>query len=213
MSGPVKSVLEDHGLNAGDAVFCKDAGVELCFLWKDHLCMVLFLRRFGCQVCCWITQDASQLKTLLDSHNARLSGMGPESMGLKEFSDGNYFSGDGVQGNLSGDLLQSGGMLIVSQGGKKVIIHFIQESPGDYVPLEKIVKNLGISANVEGMKPQLVLVQTVKQLSLYSKGGDNLAPSSELLLKPFDREEPVISLGYQEWQQLAQNDKSAENRE
>lgn len=46
-----------------------------------------------------------------------------------------------------------------------MLIHFIQESPGDCVPLEKIVKSLGISANVEGMKPQvrhlvLLMVET-----------------------------------------------------
>ncbi|KAL4622546.1 prostamide/prostaglandin F synthase isoform X1 [Arapaima gigas] len=61
----------------------------------------------------------------------------------------------GIQGNFSGDLLQSGGMLIVAKGGDKVLLHFVQHSPGDYVPLEDIVKVLGITANVQaGEKPQ-----------------------------------------------------------
>lgn len=60
----------------------------------------------------------------------------------------------GIQGNFSGDLLQSGGMLIVAKGGEKVLLHFIQDSPGDHAPLEDISKALGISAKVkEGERP------------------------------------------------------------
>lgn len=55
--------------------------------------MVLFLRRFGCQVCRWIAKETSKLKDLLESHNVRLIGVGPESIGLQEFIDGNYFKG------------------------------------------------------------------------------------------------------------------------
>ncbi|XP_008317864.1 prostamide/prostaglandin F synthase [Cynoglossus semilaevis] len=54
----------------------------------------------------------------------------------------------GIQGNFSGDLLQSGGLLIVAKGGEKVLLHFIQDSPGDHVPLEDICKAVGISATV-----------------------------------------------------------------
>ncbi|XP_034609059.1 prostamide/prostaglandin F synthase isoform X2 [Trachemys scripta elegans] len=129
--------------------------VEFRALWRDQPCVVLFLRRFGCQVCRWIAKETSKLKELLDSHNVRLIGVGPESVGLQEFIDGNYFKGelyldetkqcyndlgfkrynalsivpaalgkpvrevvtkanaDGIQGNFSGDLLQSGGTIIV----------------------------------------------------------------------------------------------------
>ncbi|XP_074831637.1 prostamide/prostaglandin F synthase isoform X2 [Carettochelys insculpta] len=175
----------------------KHAVVELQTLWRDQPCVVLFLRRFGCQVCRWVAKETSKLKELLDSRNIRLIGVGPESVGLQEFINGGYFSGelyldeakkcyselgfkrynalsivpaalgkpvrevvtkanaDGIQGNFSGDLLQSGGMIIVSQGGEKLLLHLIQESPGDYVPLEMIVKSLGISASVkEGVKPE-----------------------------------------------------------
>uniref|UniRef100_UPI0037E78CAA prostamide/prostaglandin F synthase n=1 Tax=Semicossyphus pulcher TaxID=241346 RepID=UPI0037E78CAA len=55
----------------------------------------------------------------------------------------------GIQGNFSGDLLQSGGMIIVAKGGEKVLMHFIQDSPGDHVPLGEISKALGVSANVQ----------------------------------------------------------------
>nr|XP_048680539.1 prostamide/prostaglandin F synthase isoform X2 [Caretta caretta] len=68
--------------------------VELRALWRDQPCVVLFLRRFGCQVCRWIAKETSKLKDLLDSHNVRLIGVGPESIGLQEFIDGNYFKGE-----------------------------------------------------------------------------------------------------------------------
>ncbi|XP_005986086.1 prostamide/prostaglandin F synthase isoform X2 [Latimeria chalumnae] len=168
--------------------------VELQSLWKDQACVVVFLRRFGCQVCRWIAKDISKLKDSFDQNNIRLIGVGLEEYGVEEFVKGNYFSGElyidekkqcykdlgfkrynalslipavigkpirevvtkanaeGIQGNFSGDLLQSGGMLIVSPGGEKVLFHFVQDSPGDHVPLETIVQTLGITANVESAK-------------------------------------------------------------
>ncbi|XP_008575570.1 PREDICTED: prostamide/prostaglandin F synthase [Galeopterus variegatus] len=59
----------------------------------------------------------------------------------------------GIQGNLSGDLLQSGGLLVVGKGGDKVLLHFVQKSPGDYVPQENILQALGISAEVSASEP------------------------------------------------------------
>ncbi|XP_034565547.1 prostamide/prostaglandin F synthase [Notolabrus celidotus] len=60
----------------------------------------------------------------------------------------------GIQGNFSGDLLQSGGLLIVAKGGEKVLLHFVQDSPGDHVPLEDISKILDISTEVKaGERP------------------------------------------------------------
>ncbi|XP_075696842.1 prostamide/prostaglandin F synthase [Rhinoderma darwinii] len=170
---------------------------ELQSLWRDHATVLFFLRRFGCQICRWTAKEVSKLQESFSSNQFRLIGIGPESLGLQEFLDGNYFSGelyldeskqsykelgfkrynafsvvpaalgkkvrdivtkanaDGVQGNFSGDLLQSGGLLIVSKGGENVLLHFVQDSPGDHIPLETIVKTLGISASVtEGQRPQ-----------------------------------------------------------
>lgn len=40
------------------------------------------------------------------------------------------------------------------QGGEKVLLHFIQDSPGDYLPLEEISKAVGISATAKaGQRP------------------------------------------------------------
>ncbi|XP_056324537.1 prostamide/prostaglandin F synthase [Danio aesculapii] len=79
----------------------------------------------------------------------------PAAMGKKVREIASKASAEGIQGNFTGDLLQSGGMLIVAKGGEKVLLHFIQKSPADNPPLEEITKALGISANVQaGEKPQ-----------------------------------------------------------
>ncbi|MBZ3882463.1 Prostamide/prostaglandin F synthase [Sciurus carolinensis] len=169
--------------------------VELRSLWQEQACVVAGLRRFGCMVCRWIARDLSNLQGVLDQHGVRLLGVGPETLGLQEFLDGGYFSGElyldeskqfykelgfkrynslsilpaalgkpvrdvaakakslGIQGNLSGDLLQSGGLLVVNKGGDKVLLHFVQKSPGDYVPQESILQALGISAEVCTSEP------------------------------------------------------------
>ncbi|XP_073513912.1 prostamide/prostaglandin F synthase-like [Phyllobates terribilis] len=171
--------------------------VELQSLWRDHTSVLFFLRRFGCQVCRWMAKEVSKLQNSFGDNQIRLIGIGPESLGLEEFVDGKFFTGelyldeskqsykelgfkrynalsivpaalgkkvrdivtkanaDGVQGSFSGDLLQSGGMLIVTKGGEKVLLHFVQDSPGNHISLETLVKTLGISANVtEGQRPQ-----------------------------------------------------------
>ncbi|XP_017264115.1 prostamide/prostaglandin F synthase [Kryptolebias marmoratus] len=78
----------------------------------------------------------------------------PAALGKKVRDVASKASAAGIQGNFSGDLLQSGGLLIVAKGGEKVLLHFIQDSPGDFVPLEDISKALGMSATVKaGQKP------------------------------------------------------------
>ncbi|KAM6927386.1 prostamide/prostaglandin F synthase [Xenentodon cancila] len=78
----------------------------------------------------------------------------PAALGKKVREIAAKASAEGIQGNFSGDLLQSGGMLVVAKGGEEVLLHFIQDSPGDLVPLEDISKALGISAMVKaGQKP------------------------------------------------------------
>uniref|UniRef100_A0A1A8N088 Prostamide/prostaglandin F synthase n=3 Tax=Nothobranchius TaxID=28779 RepID=A0A1A8N088_9TELE len=78
----------------------------------------------------------------------------PAALGKKVRDVASKASAAGIQGNFSGDLLQSGGMLIVAKGGEKVLLHFIQDSPGDFVPLEDISTALGLSSSVKaGQKP------------------------------------------------------------
>ncbi|XP_054640449.1 prostamide/prostaglandin F synthase [Dunckerocampus dactyliophorus] len=78
----------------------------------------------------------------------------PAALGKKVRDVAAKASANGIKGNFSGDLLQSGGMIIVAKGGEKVLLHFVQDSPGDYVPLEDIAKALSISSQVkEGQKP------------------------------------------------------------
>ncbi|XP_028262010.1 prostamide/prostaglandin F synthase [Parambassis ranga] len=73
----------------------------------------------------------------------------PAALGKKVRDAAAKASAEGIQGNFSGDLLQSGGMLIVAKGGEKVLLHFIQDSPGDLVPLEDITKALSISSTAK----------------------------------------------------------------
>lgn len=40
-------------------------------------------------------------------------------------------------------------LILLCKGGEKVLVHFIQDSPGDHLPLEEISKALGISAKAE----------------------------------------------------------------
>lgn len=45
-------------------------------------------------------------------------------------------------------------LILPVKGGEKVLLHFIQDSPGDYLPLEDISKAVGISATVKaGQRP------------------------------------------------------------
>ncbi len=53
----------------------------------------------------------------------------------------------GIVGNMKGDGLGTGGTLIVSQEGKKVLLDFKQSSPGDHVELSEVLKALGIEGS------------------------------------------------------------------
>merc|ERR1712035_11297 len=78
----------------------------------------------------------------------------PAALGKKVRDAASKATVAGISGNFSGDLLQSGGMLIVAKGGEKVLEHFIQVSPGFHLPLEEISKALGISTTAEaGQQP------------------------------------------------------------
>ncbi|KAM3878032.1 prostamide/prostaglandin F synthase [Diretmus argenteus] len=73
----------------------------------------------------------------------------PAALGKKVRDVAAKASAQGIQGNFTGDLLQSGGILIVAKGGEKVLLHFIQDSPGDYLPLEDIATAVGVSGNTQ----------------------------------------------------------------
>lgn len=73
----------------------------------------------------------------------------PAALGQKVRQIVTQANKDGISGNFTGDVMQSGGLLIVSKGGEKVLFHFVQDSPGDHVPLDTICQVLGITATVE----------------------------------------------------------------
>lgn len=49
-----------------------------------------------------------------------------------------------IAGDMKGDGFQNGGTIIVSAGGKEVLLTYAQDSPADHVPLEDVLKALGI---------------------------------------------------------------------
>ena len=50
-----------------------------------------------------------------------------------------------ISGNLSGDGLQNGGLLIIDKGGSKVLLNHHEETPGDHVANDTILQSLGIT--------------------------------------------------------------------
>ena len=54
-----------------------------------------------------------------------------------------------IEGNLAGDGLQNGGMLIVQKGGYKLLHFHREEVPGDHVPNGKVLQYLGLDPGEE----------------------------------------------------------------
>ncbi|KAL7407850.1 hypothetical protein ABVT39_014670 [Epinephelus coioides] len=156
--------------------------VELQSLWKDQPVVLFFLRRFGCQVCRWMATEVSKLEDDLRANGVALVGVAPEETGLKEFKEGGYFKGSiyideqkksykdlgfkrytaitvvpAALGKKVRDAASKATVAGISgnfSGGEKVLVHFIQDSPGDHLPLEDISKALGISTTAEaGQQP------------------------------------------------------------
>ena len=50
-----------------------------------------------------------------------------------------------VRGNLAGDGLQNGGLLVVKKGGDSVLLSHREEVPGDHVANDAILEALGIT--------------------------------------------------------------------
>uniref|UniRef100_A0A8C1BIN0 Peroxiredoxin like 2B n=2 Tax=Cyprinus carpio TaxID=7962 RepID=A0A8C1BIN0_CYPCA len=120
--------------------------VEIGSLWREQTVVLFFLQRFGCQVCRWMATFLKKqcYKDLGFKRYEGTSAMGKSVRNcLKE----------GICGNR-GDLLQSGGMLIVAKGGEKVLL----------------TSALGISVNVQaGEKPQVKQEEFVRS-SLFDTG-------------------------------------------
>ncbi len=52
--------------------------------------------------------------------------------------------GQNIKGNLSGDGLQNGGLMVVNKGGTRVLLNHREEVPGDHATNEEILNALGI---------------------------------------------------------------------
>lgn len=54
-----------------------------------------------------------------------------------------------IDGNFKGDGMQNGGVLVVSAGGKSVLLNFKQDQPSDHVDPNEVLKSLGIETKVD----------------------------------------------------------------
>ncbi|ELU07388.1 hypothetical protein CAPTEDRAFT_223254 [Capitella teleta] len=159
-------------------VKCVSTGemVPLESLWQDKACVL----------CRFYAKQLGALKPQLDANEVRLVGVGLEELGLEEFVEGKFWSGElyldakkqiykdmsykrigffsaigsvlckkgrsilalakeqGITGNLAGDGYQNGGTIVVSKGGDKVLLNYIQESPADHVDPKDVLNSLGI---------------------------------------------------------------------
>ena len=74
--------------------------IEISSLWKKHSgpTIIEFFRRWGCPLCRLVALELSDLKPLLDMEFGEgtigLYGVGFQTLGYKEFKEGNFFKGD-----------------------------------------------------------------------------------------------------------------------
>jgi prostamide/prostaglandin F2alpha synthase len=69
--------------------------VPISSLYATQPIVLIFLRRFGCQLCrSYALKLSNDLHPILKKNNVGLVGVGLEKLGLEEFQEGNYFSGD-----------------------------------------------------------------------------------------------------------------------
>ena len=74
---------------------------------------------------------------------------------------------ENISGNLSGDGLQNGGLLIVTKGGEQLLLNHREENPGDHVANGVILEKLGIkqeTANYRSDIPEIILADTFTYL-------------------------------------------------
>ena len=53
-----------------------------------------------------------------------------------------------LSGNYCGDGLQNGGLLIVTKGGKQVLLNHHEKNPGDHIANDVILEELGITEDI-----------------------------------------------------------------
>uniref|UniRef100_A0A6M2DNJ6 Prostamide/prostaglandin F synthase n=1 Tax=Xenopsylla cheopis TaxID=163159 RepID=A0A6M2DNJ6_XENCH len=63
-------------------------------LWADKTAVVIFFRRWGCMFCRVWAKEISEISDEIEANGARLVGIGVDSVGAKEFVEGNFFKGD-----------------------------------------------------------------------------------------------------------------------
>ena len=87
--------------------------VAMSSIWEKTTTVIVFLRRFGWQLCRLWSTELSEIKPQLDANNVTLAGIGLEDLGLDEFVKGEYFKGGWfkyresfIQGKLTSSSIQ-----------------------------------------------------------------------------------------------------------
>ncbi|KAF4529682.1 hypothetical protein B566_EDAN010768 [Ephemera danica] len=81
---------------ATNLIKCVSTGetVTMESLWKNETCVIIFFRRWGCLFCRLWAHDLKEISPILKQNNIRLIGVGPEEIGIQDFTEGKYFDGE-----------------------------------------------------------------------------------------------------------------------
>ena len=72
-----------------------NVNVPIRTLYASQPVVLIFLRRFGCQLCrSYAVKLSEELHPILKKNNVGFAAVGLERLGLEEFQQGNFFSGD-----------------------------------------------------------------------------------------------------------------------
>lgn len=155
--------------------------------------------------------EFSALQPALAAAGCRLVGVGLEPLGLEEFVQGGYFTGElfvdmdkssfkglgykrlsylalipamlarvardglskakakGISGDLKGDGLQNGGVLVVGQDGPKILLDYKQQNPADHPDSDLILQALGIEGQAGAVSSTEPVVQCTDDVCSIAK--------------------------------------------
>lgn len=62
--------------------------------WEEKNVVIIFFRRWGCQLCRLYAKELNEVIPILKKHDIDMVGIGLEEFGSKEFVDGKFFDGE-----------------------------------------------------------------------------------------------------------------------
>jgi len=126
-------------------------------LWAENDVVIYFLRRFGCPLCRWISNELNNINGVLSENNTKLVGIAPEKFGLEEFQEGKYFAGELYLDESKKSYVEMGFTRFSFLGSLGAAIASSTRK------MVNEAKNIGISGNIKGDTRQLGGMLIVKQ--------------------------------------------------